>query len=120
MAGTVTITEERLGHIQKITFDWLSTAAGAADGTTTYPYTGSILKVVTVPDGGGTQPTDDYDLTLTDESGLDVANGQLANRDNVNTEWVSSSLGVVVGDKLTLNVTNAGNAKGGLCHVYVG
>lgn len=120
MAGTVTITEERLGNVHKITFDWLSTGAGAADGTTTYPYTGNILKVVTVPDTAGTQPSDDYDLTLTDEDGIDVANSQLANRDDTNTEWVVSSLGAVVGDKLTLNVSGAGSANGGICIVYVG
>lgn len=120
MAGTVTITEERLGNVHKITFDWLSTAGGAADGTTTYPYTGNILKIVTVPDSGGTQPSDDYDLTLTDEDGIDTANAQLVNRDDTNTEWVVSSLGAVVGDKLTLNVSAAGNAKGGICIVYVG
>ncbi len=120
MAGTVTITEERLGNVHKITFDWLSTGAGAADGTTTYPYTGNILKVVTVPDGGGTAPDDNYDLTLTDEDSIDTANGQLANRSQTATQWVVSSLGAVVGDKLTLNVTNAGNAKGGTCIVYVG
>lgn len=120
MAGTVTVTEELLYNVHKITFDWLSTGAGAADGTTTYAYTGNILKVVTVPDGGGTAPDDNYDLTLTDEDSIDVANGQLANRSQTLTQWVASSLGAVVGDKLTLNVTNAGAANGGICIVYVG
>jgi len=122
-AGTITITEERLANPQKITFAWTAGTAGeagTASGTTTYPYTGNILKVVTIPGTVGTQPTDDYDLTLTDEDSIDTANGQLINRDDTNTELVSASLGAVVGDKLTLNVTNAGSGKTGTCIVYVG
>lgn len=122
-AGTITITEELLGNVKKITFDWLSGTAGeagTASGPTTYPYTGNILRVVTIPDSAATQPTNAYDLTLTDADSVDVANGQLADRSNTATEWVVSSLGAVVGDVLTLNVTNAGSAKGGTCIVFVG
>ena len=122
-AGTVTITEERLGNIRKITFAWTAGTAGesgTASGSTTYPYTGNVLKVVTVPGTAGTQPSDDYDITITDEDAVDVANGQLLNRDDTLTEWVVSSLGAVVGDRLTINVTNAGSGKTGVCVAYVG
>lgn len=122
-AGTVTTTEERLANVSKITFAWTAGTggdAGTASGQTTYPYSGVLLRVVTFPGTGGTQPTDNYDLTLTDEDGVDVAAGLLANRDDTNAEWVTSGLGAVVGDKLTINVTNAGSGKAGTCEVYIG
>lgn len=121
-AGTVTTTEERLGNVHKITFAWTSgtgAEGGTASGATTYPYTGLVLRVVTVPDGSDA-PTDNYDITLTDAAGVDIANAQLANRDEANTEWVLTSMGAVVGDAITINVTNAGDAKAGTCIVYIG
>ena len=48
MAGTVTTTEETFGSVKKITFDWLSSAGGAADATTTKLYNGIIERVVTI------------------------------------------------------------------------
>ncbi len=121
--GTVIVTEELLGNIKKITFAWTAGTggeAGTATQQTTYPYTGNILKIVTVPGTGLTQPADDYDITLTDEDGIDVANGQALNRDELNTEWVAAALGAVVGDKLTFNLSGAGAGKTGTCIVYVG
>ena len=121
--GTVTITEERLSNTHKITFAWTSGTAGeagTASGTTTYTYNGAVLRVVTVPGLAPNVPTDDYDLTLTDEDGVDVAVGQLANRDDTNTEMIATGMGYVVGDKLTLTVAAAGAAKTGTCYVYIG
>lgn len=122
-AGTVTTTEERLTWPHKITFAWTSgtdAEEGTASGTTTYQYSGNILRVVTVPGTGGDAPTDDYDITITDASSIDVANSQLLNRDDTNTEWVVASLGAVANDKLTINVSAAGAANTGTCIVYVG
>jgi len=122
-AGTVTITEERLSNTEKITFAWTSGTAGeagTASGTTTYTYNGAVLRIVTVPGLAPNVPTDDYDLTLTDEDGVDVAVGQLANRDDTNTEMIATGMGYVVGDKLTLTVAAAGAAKTGTCYVYIG
>ena len=119
MAGTVTITEELLSNIKKITFVWTASAGGAADGTTTNVYSGLLAYVVTVPGAGGDAPTDNYDVTLVDESSIDVGIGQLANRDTANTEWVVTGMGTVVGDTLTLHVTNAGNAKTGTVVAYI-
>lgn len=122
-AGTVTITEELLGNVKKITFAWVAGTAGeagTASGTTTYPYSGNLLKAVTVPGTGGDAPDDNYNVTLKDEDGIDVANGQLLLRDQTNTEWVTSSLGAVVGDKLTFAVAAAGSANTGTCIAYIG
>lgn len=121
-AGTVTITETRLYNVHKVKFAWVAGTdadAGTATGTTTYDYSGNILKVVTVPSVSA-QPSDNYDITLTDEDSIDVANSQLLNRDETNAEWVVSSLGAIVADKLTINVADAGASAEGTCIVYIG
>jgi len=125
MAGTVTVSEESITStavgLRKIAWDWLSAVGGAADLVTTLAYTGELKRFVTIPDGGGTQPSDNYDITITDGDGVDVLAGAGANRDNVATEQVlAASLGCVANDTLTLNVTNAGDAKGGIVYLYIG
>lgn len=118
-SGTVTITEETFGTIKKIKFAWTSTAGGAASDTTVNAYSGKILGLATVPDGVAA-PTDNYDVTVTDEDGMDVLMGGGADRDTADTEYVlSTSLGAVANDKLTLNISNAGNAKKGVVYLYI-
>ena len=84
-------------------------------------YTGEVLRVVQIPDGGGTQPTDLYDVVVNDGDGADVLLGLGANLGNAaNTDKVAADkLGVVTNSKLTLAVTNAGNAKGGKTILYI-
>lgn len=134
--GTVTITEEFISSvnalggfatsspIKKVKFAWTSENgggdAGKASKTTVNAYTGEIIRLVTIPGAGGVAPTDDYDVTITDEDGTDVLIGAGANRDTANTEQVlASSLGCVAYDKLTLNIQNAGNAKQGTAIIYI-
>lgn len=120
MAGTVTVAERTHTSVKKITWTWTSDASGNADLVTTQAYDGVIQRLVTVPAGGGSAPTDNYDIAINDGDSFDVLLGAGANRDTANTEQVaSSSLGVVAGDKLTLQVSNAGNAKGGVTHLYI-
>lgn len=120
MAGTVTVTEELAGPVKKVKFVWVSSSGGAADGSTSNTYNGSIMRLVTVPAGGGSAPTDNYDVVVNDDDTTDVLMGAGANRDTANTEQVlASSLGVVANDKLTLAVTNAGDTKGGTVYVYL-
>ena len=120
MAGTVTVSEERHSSIKKIHWNWTSTNGGAADLATTYAYDGQILDVVTIPGAAGVQPTDNYDITITDEDGIDVLGGQGANRSNATSQHIlQSTFGAVASDKLTLNVTNAGNAKSGEVILYI-
>lgn len=124
MAGTVVTTEETFNRIQKITFDWLSSAGGAADAVTTNYYTGEILRYVEVPDSGGTQPTNAYDVAVTDDDGVDVLAGLGADLSNAAaSQFVAGSLGIPLGvvanAQLTLAVTGAGNAKGGQTILYI-
>ena len=121
MAGTVTVTEQIHTTVKRIYWDWLSTAGGAADLVTTLPYDGVLERAVFIPDGGGTQPTDLYDVTITDPDGVDVLAALGANLSNAATvvKKHSDGLTAVAGQLLTLNVTNAGNAKGGVVILYL-
>lgn len=125
MAGSAcTITEERHGTMKRIGFAWTSDdTTGAVTGTTTYAYSGLIEAVEFVPNTAGTQPSDNYDVTLTDEASVDKLGGAGANRSNAATEilrvTLAVGLGAVANDKLTLNVSAAGNSKTGAVYVYI-
>lgn len=126
MAAAVTLTEERLGTIKKITWEWTAhtdgkVATATPNAQTAHTYTGTIERLVTVPATGADQPTDNYTVKVYDEDNTDVLmNAAAANRDNTNTEQVAaSSLGVVANDKLTLYVEGAGSGKKGTVHLYI-
>lgn len=120
--GVVTITEERYSTIKKIKFAWVS-GDGAQDGTasgeTTYVYSGKILGLATDP--GSPAPSDNYTITVTDGDSMDVLMGAaVGNRDTANTEYIlSTSLGAVANDKLTINVSSAGTSKAGTAYLYI-
>lgn len=114
MAGSITFSysADRHGTVQVVTFDWTCTAGGAVSGVLSAPVNGVINRAVTVPDGGGTQPADLYDVTLKDEWGFDLLGGSGANRSQTATEEIVPTSRAVAGT-LELTVANAGNAKGG-------
>lgn len=123
MAGTVIVTEETVGTIKKVRFDWISENGGADAGKatkdTTKSYTGEIIRLVTIPSVADA-PTNGYAVAVNDEDNTDVLMGAGANRSDVNTEQVlASSLGCVANDKLSLAVSNAGNAKAGTVILYI-
>ncbi|MDI6796117.1 MAG: hypothetical protein QMD09_04195 [Desulfatibacillaceae bacterium] len=64
-------------------------SAGAYSQTThaTDIVNGIVLKVRTAPGAGAYSPTDAYDITLTDDVGLDIMGGALANRSATAVEW---------------------------------
>ena len=117
-----TITEERIGHIKKVRFDWAtaSSSSGGTTGTTTYPYTGTLERLVTVPGTSAAAPTASYDVVVNDQDSTDALMGAGGNRHASNTEQVgAASLGVVANDTLTLSVTNAGSSHSGTVIVYI-
>lgn len=134
MAGSsMTFTYDDLGAIRKIIVDWTSDSATGAVTGTTEKITGTLIKGVTDP--GATAPTDNYDIAITDEEGVDVltscvAASTLANRDTANSEEVyfflknadgtplSMAAFPVVCDQLTIAITNAGNSKVGQLILY--
>lgn len=119
MAGTVTVAEVKSKPIKQITWAWTCTAGGAADKASTTSFYGKVIEMVTVPAGGGSAPTDNYDLTITDANSYDILQGAGANRDTANTERAAPAAVSVAFGVLTLNVSNAGNAKSGTVILYI-
>lgn len=122
MASSVTVTEQRDGAgIARVAFAWTSHTDGVVTGVATDgEYTGKVVALITDPAAGGSAPTDDYDITITDADGYDVLAGAGANRDTANTETVlSASLGVVFKSTLTFAAANAGSSKSGVAIVLI-
>lgn len=117
MTGTVTVTEKYEAGVCKIQWSWTSTAGGAAALATTKRFFGQVLALVTDP--GSTAPTDNYDITITDDDSYDVMQGAGADRDTANTETAVPTATSVAFGALTLNVTNAGSAKVGVATLYI-
>lgn len=108
-------------------FAFTSASNGSATGTSPAVY-GIIRRISTNP--GAAAPTDDWDFTLTDADGIDVAAAQGANRDTANSEHTSGGVplkdgtttttaAIAVGSALTLNVTNAGDTKDAVVTLYI-
>lgn len=120
MPMTVTITQITHTSAKKIIFDWESAADGTFSGATTAAFDGKAEGFTTIPDGGGDAPTDNYDITITDADGHDILLGAGANRDTANTEHVAgTSLAAAAGSTLTINGSNAGNAKKGVAVLWI-
>lgn len=114
------VTEKTHGSVKKVVWTWISDDQGDASEATTGALDGDLLGLTTVPAGGGSAPTDNYDITITDSDGHDVLLGAGADRDTSNTEHVArASLAGVSGSPLTLTVANAGDTKSGTVVLYV-
>lgn len=132
MAGSsMSFLYHEIGSVRKIVADWVSDDTTGGVAGTTKKISGTLIKGVTDP--GAAAPTDNYDIAITDEEGVDVlavCQSTLANRDTANSEQVyflvldaagtplAQSLHPVVSDKLTITISNAGNSKNGQLILY--
>jgi hypothetical protein len=132
VAGSITVTTADLGSgYTKYTMAWVCSAGGAvAENPVTFKR-GHIHQVKFVPDAGGTQPTDLYDVTLLDaiSGGVDYLTGIGADLSNANRKIGVPQVGdgttalqrvFVEGGDLYPTVASAGNAKGGTIVVVMG
>ena len=115
------VTEDRTGYLNKITWTLTSAADGSATSATTYRYNGIVHRAIFKPDSGGTQPTDAWDITITDGDTVDVLTGLGANLTNASTVQKANidGLGDVKSSLLTANLTNAGDSKGVTVILYI-
>lgn len=122
------------GSIRRVLIDFVTDDTSGSVACTTRKIVGELIKIVTDP--GATAPTDNWDVVLTDEEGVDlsvhmddVAIAALIARDTANTEEtylpLEDTAGTgriaawpVVCDKLTVTVNNAGNSKTGQIILY--
>ena len=131
-AGSVTISKpfevkSTTKTVKEILITW---TADASDGSvpdttiaaTTYGLQGFRFYSATT-DPGSTAPADNYDITLMDQDGVDVAGGLLMNRDASSSEGVFSGLSSVyafpyITGNLTFNLdNNSVNSATGTCRV---
>jgi len=135
MAGSsVTFTYDRgPGPIKRVIADWVSDdSAGTASGTTANKIIGRIVKAITDP--GATAPTADYDITITDDEGVNVltaCDDDLADRHTSTTQEVyflvkdhagtplAQSVHPVVCSTLAVAIANAGNSKVGQLILFI-
>jgi hypothetical protein len=123
MAGTVTQTGSLYkkgndGKFSKVVFNWTSDASGNADVVTDHKFSGQLVTAQHAPRSGGSAPTDLYEVTVLNSDGIDILVGTGANipvTTGKTSQAVSSGLPLptIVESTLSLNVSNAGNAKTG-------
>ncbi len=107
-------------RLEKVAISWQSDASGNC--TKVVELNGWLIKAVTNPDA--TAPTANYDITLVDADGIDVAEGLLANRHTANSESVyflatGAPVPVFVQGSYTFTVAAAGDSKLGVCTFYL-
>lgn len=117
------------GTVRKVICSWTSDGSGDASGTV--KLVGTLVKASTNPTDA---PTDNYDITLTDEDGVNVlaaCQSGLSNRHTTTSQEVyflvldaagsplaQSAHPVVCGD-ITVAVAAAGAAKSGVLNLYL-
>lgn len=136
MAGSVTLTSSEVAGgagVRKYSLAWVSDAAGAVSGTAVTLPPGTIIAVEFIPDSGGTQPSDLYDVTFTDAEGVNMFDDGAGTSIGANLSNATSSHKIpfvgggsvtyvrqwLHGGSYTLVVAAAGNAKGGTVDIYV-
>ena len=132
VAGSITVTTSDIGSgYTKYSAAWLSSAGGAVSEVAVAVKRGHIHQVKFIPDAGGTQPTDAYDMTLVDaiSGGVDFLTGIGANLSNANRKIGVPQVGDGTtayqrvfheGGDLYPTIAAAGNAKGGTLVLVIG
>lgn len=119
VAGSITATVTDAGAgLTKYSIAWLSSSGGAVTENTFSVKAGELVQVEFVPDSGGTQPTDAYDMTLLNAVGTDLLSGGGANLSNATRTQVVPVISTyfrrtLEAGLLTPTISNAGSAKGG-------
>lgn len=140
MASTLVVTSSVAGVSQsmapqfpgqtvKISLAWTSDASAGTISNTFGPVMGFITAAEFVPGAGGTQPSDAYDLTITDAAGVDQLGGAGANLSNSVATKVpvfitdgSNKIPNIVSEGatgLTLVGANCGNSKTGTVNLFL-
>lgn len=125
------------GGVSQIQAAWTSDSATGSVSATTRKIVGRLVKVVTVPGSGGSEPSNNYTVTITDQNGLNVLGScdktLAANQlqapaggaqetylmvASYDTSPIAVAVHPVVCDQLTIAVSGAGNSKSGQIFVY--
>lgn len=118
MAGTVVLTEKNYGEVVRHTFAWTSDASGNVSYAGQAIASGRLIAVRIVPGASASQPSDQYDVELRDDDGIDLLGGEGANQSNSTGSVFSFDPPLFQDHRMGIVVSNAGNAKSGTVEVY--
>jgi len=126
MAGTVTASVKKYKDHLSYIFDWIATSGGAVSVDiealaqalgVLHSLQRKVLAIETIPgllgDKATSLPSDQYDVTLLDAYGYDIADGALNNRSGTLAESVVYGTPLVIDSAITLTIANAGDTKKG-------
>lgn len=134
MAGTLTLNERSGGgasqSVEMLEYTWTSDSSGDVSDEETAHIDGIVANVVFVPESGGDQPDNNYDVTILDEKDIDILSGRGADLSNTTAtriapaverhDGTTAGLGeVVVSEPLEITVANAGDTKKGIVRLYI-
>jgi len=121
--STKTTTEIfTVGTVRMIRYNWhLYNSSGVDSCISTKAISGKVVGLVTVPGEGSSIPSDNWDLEIKDENGIDILWGLGANRDSAATAYIiADSLGYIVQSKLVFLITNGGAyGDSGAIYLYI-
>lgn len=133
MAGTVDIVFSKISRpyantypISKVVISWTGDSADGSVPQTDIDITNLIGRYccLGVTDPGSTAPTDNYDIEILDEYGVDIFGGSLKTRDTANSEQVLPVIGTAMAPRLcadtwTFKLTNNSvNSATGKCVLF--
>ena len=114
--AAITFTPKRARNVRKVVADCFSAADGSCSIGTSL-LSGYFLREVVINPDGPDAPTAAWDLTITQEDGLDILGAQGANLSETATVSKSLYRGGAVVERLpvygivTINITNGGDGK---------
>lgn len=122
---SVTVTSDSTvgSHMVKYTFVWVADGAGVVADNLTIPFIkGYIVQVAFVPDSGGTQPDNLYDVVLNGYGATaDMVGGNGANLSDTTSTTVAITAPVYYDGTavMDLGVTNAGADNAGTMMIWI-
>lgn len=120
-AGTMSVTEpySKANGPRAYRFDCASDASGDCS-VESQSVNGYLVGLAVVPDSGGTQPTDQFDLVLNDVDSIDVLDGIGTNMDNSAGKRITVPTPYIpIRGNLTPVLSNMGDTKGCEIVVYI-
>ena len=118
--GTCTISEKTSGSMKKIKWDFVSGSGASVNSittpTTTAAFNGLVKLLTTI---GGASMSASWDITIKDQSSVDILAGAGASRAATTEQTKEASLGGVANDTLTLTIANTGASHAGEVHLLI-